>query len=205
MILNNIELLCNGFRRSDDQLLNLFFKKPTKKTMNHFIKDLELCFGVFLFKELSILFPKNKILKVLLKKKIKLLWTIQLMSPGKITNLNKKHRKKDYLPDVLAFPLETNFLQQRDMPDFMDEYPLGDICISYEKLCIQAIEYDVTPFEELLRLVIHGYLHLLGFDHEISLVEEKKMFSLENKLFQSFFKKNNHTQIGKFYRCFKVK
>ena len=67
-----------------------------------------------------------------------------------IAELNRKYRSVDRETDVIAFP--------------MDEEVLGDIVISVEKTEEQAKEYNQTFENELGRLVIHGILHLLGYD-----------------------------------------
>lgn len=69
-----------------------------------------------------------------------------------IRALNKEYRKIDKATDVLSFPME-------------DTEMLGDIVISYEKTLSQAKEFGVTVDEELGRLLVHGLLHLLGYDH----------------------------------------
>ncbi len=83
-----------------------------------------------------------------------------------IKTLNNKYRNKDYATDVLSFPAE--------MPHF-----LGDIIISIEKADSQR---EKTLIEEIEMLVCHGLLHLLGFDHEKSDADYKKMMSLQEKL-----------------------
>lgn len=69
-----------------------------------------------------------------------------------IRALNKEYRKIDKATDVLSFPME-------------DPEMLGDIVISYEKTLSQAKEFKVTADEELGRLLVHGLLHLIGYDH----------------------------------------
>lgn len=96
-----------------------------------------------------------------------------------IKSLNSEYRHKNKPTDVISFAY-------RDDPfpviaDTVEE--LGDIYISLEKASEQAVEYEVTLADELIRLIIHGVLHLLGYDHEISEEEEKKMNLLEDKLF----------------------
>ncbi len=59
---------------------------------------------------------------------------------------------------------------------------MGDIVISLEKAKAQAKERGISLKEELEILLVHGILHLLGFDHEISAKEEKKMHKLETQL-----------------------
>lgn len=64
----------------------------------------------------------------------------------------------------------------------MPEWQLGDIIISLETAKRQAAEKKISYFLELEILLIHGLLHLLGYDHEISPKEEQRMKRLERKL-----------------------
>lgn len=86
-----------------------------------------------------------------------------------IRSLNRDYRGKDFPTDVLSFPME-------------DAIMLGDIAISMDKVLEQAVQRDITPEREAAFLYIHGLLHLLGFDHEISPEDEKEMFALQEKI-----------------------
>jgi len=70
-----------------------------------------------------------------------------------IRRLNARYRKIDRATDVLSFTIGDEDLQ-------------GEIYISLQRAAIQARRYHVTYREEVLRLFIHGFYHLLGFDHE---------------------------------------
>jgi len=59
---------------------------------------------------------------------------------------------------------------------------LGDIIISIDKVKSQSEEYGVSFEEEFSRLLVHGILHLLGYDHETSEEDEKVMMSIQDKL-----------------------
>ena len=79
-----------------------------------------------------------------------------------IQNLNKTHRNKDKPTDVLSFPLESDF------------YPiLGSIVISLDFIKQNSEKYHHTPNDEMALLFIHGVLHLLGFDHEKDMGEQR--------------------------------
>jgi len=96
-----------------------------------------------------------------------------------ITTINSQFRGKDQPTDVISFAY-------RDDPFPLHEgivEELGDVYISLDKTAEQAAEYDIEFKEELKRLTIHGILHLLGYDHEKSEEDEKKMSSLEQELF----------------------
>ncbi len=86
-----------------------------------------------------------------------------------IHHYNKEYRGKDKPTDVLSFPLE-------------DDIMLGDIVISLDTAKRQALEYDIMLDREAAFLFIHGLLHLLGFDHERSIEDEKEMFLLQEEI-----------------------
>jgi probable rRNA maturation factor len=96
-----------------------------------------------------------------------------------IRTLNSDYRGKDTATDVISFAY-------RDEPFPVIENvaeELGDVYISLEKASEQAAEYEVTFTDELKRLIIHGVLHLLGYDHEKSDEENERMTSLESEIF----------------------
>jgi probable rRNA maturation factor len=78
--------------------------------------------------------------------------TLILCSDYMIRKLNRQYRKIDRATDVLSFP-------------FGDPDLLGEIYISLQRAKIQAKRYGLTYNEELKRLLIHGLLHLIGYDH----------------------------------------
>lgn len=88
-----------------------------------------------------------------------------------IHNLNKEYRHIDRETDVITFALE-------DYKDITyDDYRLlGDIYISLDKAKSQALEYDHSFKREICFLAVHGFLHLLGYDH-MNKEDETKMFS----------------------------
>lgn len=86
--------------------------------------------------------------------------SVLLTDDEEIHRLNLFYRKKDKATDVLSFSL------QEDQEDKFAEDLLGDIVISIETTLRQAAELEVRANEELLRLAIHGALHLLGYEHE---------------------------------------
>lgn len=122
------------------------------------------------------------------KKDLKLSASTLLISGSEIRSLNFKYRKKDKETDVLSFPFFTfEDLQEESISDplllLQEEIPLGEIFICEEVAYLQAEEQGVTLLEELLRLSVHGVLHLLGFDHEgVSEKTANRMFSLQEKL-----------------------
>jgi len=110
---------------------------------------------------------------------------IVLCNNDYIQELNKKYRGKNKPTDVLSFPQFEN-LNDFNNDKFYKEIGLGDIIISIDKAFEQSKEYNCELDQELLRLTIHGLLHLLGMDHEISKEEENKMKEKED-YYISFF------------------
>lgn len=97
-----------------------------------------------------------------------------------IHNLNLKHRGIDRPTDVITFALE-------DYEDikYEDYRMLGDIYISIDKAKSQAEEYGHSFLRELSFLAIHGFLHLLGYDH-MEKEEEKIMFERQELILDAF-------------------
>jgi len=103
--------------------------------------------------------------------------SILIVNNKRIRRLNKRYRGIDRPTDVLAFPLT---LSLSPLGRGKGEGLLGDIVISMEKAHRQAEEQGHSPNTELLFLLTHGILHLIGYDHEISSLEEKRMKRKEN-------------------------
>ena len=111
----------------------------------------------------------------------KILFTISLSNNQKIKKLNKKFRKKNKPTDILSFPCNDKVDKNR--------YYLGDIIISYNYM-IQPKNISNLDFKnKVVKIFIHGFLHLLGFDHKKNSdfrkmqKEESKLFNLlENKI-----------------------
>ena len=101
----------------------------------------------------------------------KLIMTITFTTPEEIRKINKKYRKIDKATDVLSFPMfEKSELDKKiENNDFLYEDILGDIIISVEKVKEQAKEYGHSFERELSYMVVHGFYHLMGYDH----IEEK--------------------------------
>ena len=94
--------------------------------------------------------------------------TVVLVSDRKIKELNRTYRGRNRPTDVLSFSYD-------------DESYLGDIIISVETAQRQAQEEGHSLERELSILVIHGFLHLLGYDHE---TDHGEMRALERKLWK---------------------
>jgi probable rRNA maturation factor len=99
---------------------------------------------------------------------------INFITSEKIHQLNKTHLNHDYTTDIITFDYSDDFLQ-------LD----GEIFISVDDAKINAKKFKVSLKEELARLIIHGILHLLGYDDQIT-NEKKIMKRMENKLLSSY-------------------
>ena len=93
--------------------------------------------------------------------------SIVLSCDPELRELNRRWRKIDRATDVLSFP----YAYERMRID-------GDLIISLDRLAAQAKRYRVTPGKELMRLVVHGALHLCGHDHH-RVAERQVMRSAE--------------------------
>jgi probable rRNA maturation factor len=91
-----------------------------------------------------------------------------LTDDARIRVLNREHRHKDKATDVLSFPqFHPKEISGRSKRKIAAPGPyLGDLVISTETTLRQAKEFGVTKRAELTRLVVHGVLHLCGYDHE---------------------------------------
>ena len=110
--------------------------------------------------------------------------SILLTRDKDIRLLNKDFRSIDQPTDVLSFPQN-----QDEDPSIPGEKFLGDIAVSLDTAKIQANEHGLVLKEEIVLLLIHGILHLLGYNHEISKQEDKKMRSKTRELFKLAFPK----------------
>lgn len=96
--------------------------------------------------------------------------TVLLANDEAVRELNARFRAKDYATNVLSFPAPPN-----------PEDHLGDIALAYGVCVKEAQEQGKTLAAHLQHLVVHGVLHLLGYDHEIE-TEAEDMEGLERKV-----------------------
>lgn len=100
--------------------------------------------------------------------------SIALVGQGRIRELNKRYRGKNRATDVLAFPNK--------------ETGLGEIVICLREVKKNAKKFSSTFEKELVRVLIHGILHLLGYDHKKGEAQAKKMEGKQNYYLKLFFK-----------------
>ena len=92
--------------------------------------------------------------------------------------LNFLYRSLNTPTDVLSFPL---YEQRGEIPDDRESL-VGDIVINLNAAARQSSLYGLTSYNEVRRLLIHGFLHLLGYDHERNPYQQKKMRRQESDL-----------------------
>lgn len=113
----------------------------------------------------------------------KLMITITLTTPEEIRKINKEYRNVDKETDVLSFPMfEKDELDEKIVnKQYLYEDVLGDIIISIDRVKQQAEEYGHSFERELSYMLVHGFYHLMGYDH-IEEEDKKIMRPKEEKI-----------------------
>ena len=111
---------------------------------------------------------------------------LHLVDDEEIKNLNGKHRKRFKVTDVLSFPVHENL--RKKIPKELIPLNLGDIMICLPQAERQAHKHKISFSQEVTHLLVHGFLHLFGFDHEED-GEACIMFDLEEKLVDHIYQK----------------
>ena len=115
--------------------------------------------------------------------------SLQIVGINEITKINNDYRNKNKETDVISLSMYEDLRKNTD--EAITPYlSLGDIIICADVACAQAGESNLDIETELVELIIHGLLHLCGFDHEINEEEMEKMYQWERKLFEEV--KGNH-------------
>lgn len=111
--------------------------------------------------------------------------SLTIVNNDKIHEINREYRGVDRPTDVISFALEE--LGEGEIEVIGEGIPrvLGDIIISIDKAREQAEEYGHSLERELGFLTVHGFLHLLGYDHETE-EEEKLMFERQRVILNEF-------------------
>ena len=112
--------------------------------------------------------------------------TIIFTNPDKIKEINYKYRNIDKSTDVLSFPMfekdEIENIKNTEIPEV-----LGDIILSIEQIKRQAIEYEHSFEREFSYMIVHGFYHLIGFDH-IEEEDKKVMRKKEEDVLKDLIK-----------------
>lgn len=113
--------------------------------------------------------------------------SIILVNDTRCRQLNKQFRGKDRPTDVLSFPLYDS-LQEAKKAKSLGEVLLGDIVINVH-MCQRIADKEKVPLRRILReMAIHGLLHLIGYDHERSPSEARKMKKKQKELIDAIEK-----------------
>ena len=133
--------------------------------------------------EIEIKLRKRRLKKTWLRKRAELILrvlgvenselSILLTDDEEIRELNRTYRGKDRPTDVLSFPIGE---------EVAGRLILGDVVISLDTARRQAEELGHTLEEEVSRLLAHGIIHLLGYDHELGGEEEERFRALEERV-----------------------
>ncbi|AUB31837.1 rRNA maturation RNase YbeY [Spiroplasma floricola] len=125
----------------------------------------------------NLLISTKKILGI--KKNLSL--SVNYIDKDKSKEINKQYRQKEYVGDVISFPINDEF----GIYDQLDFKEIGDIFITFSEAQNKAKNYNHTIVEEMAWLFVHGLLHILGFDHETNEQDAKEMFKLTDDILKS--------------------
>ncbi|PAV29031.1 rRNA maturation RNase YbeY [Virgibacillus profundi] len=111
--------------------------------------------------------------------------SVNFVDDNEIQELNRNYRQKDMPTDVISFALQESVEGELDIIGEDIPLALGDIVISVDKAKEQAEEYNHSFERELGFLTVHGFLHLLGYDH-MKQEDEEKMFKRQEQILGEF-------------------
>ena len=109
--------------------------------------------------------------------------SILLTNDIEMAQLNLLHRKKEGSTNILSFPDTDDILYKKNI--LKEDLYIGDLALSYNKIIIESEEKGISFYNHFTHLIIHGILHLLGYDHEKE-SEAREMESLEVDLLKTF-------------------
>ncbi|MBD3359475.1 MAG: rRNA maturation RNase YbeY [Candidatus Buchananbacteria bacterium] len=110
--------------------------------------------------------------------------TVLLVDDKKIRTLNKQYRQKDKVTDVLSF----SAWEGMQLPKVEQNNYLGEIFICYPQVKRQAEQFDQTIKQEFCLLLIHGFLHLWGYDDQTQ-KDYQQMKKIQDKIFSKIYDK----------------
>lgn len=111
--------------------------------------------------------------------------SVNFVGNVEIQEINRNYRQQNKPTDVLSFAMQEQADDEMDIVGEDIPLVLGDIVISVEKAEEQAEEYDHSFERELAFLAVHGFLHLLGYDH-MNEKDELKMFQRQEEILGEF-------------------
>jgi probable rRNA maturation factor len=114
--------------------------------------------------------------------------SLMVCGDSRMKELNLETRGKNKITDVLSFPYHENLRKNKGRVTLEDTLYLGEIAICHPQTKRQAKSFDIGYGDEFIHLFFHGVLHLMGFDHEASVKEEKMQQKWEDWLLEEFSK-----------------
>jgi rRNA maturation RNase YbeY len=111
--------------------------------------------------------------------------SVTYVTNERIQEVNREYRDKDQPTDVISFALEEIGEGEIQIVGLEQPPILGDIIISIPRAKEQAVEYGHSFMRELGFLAVHGFLHLLGYDH-MNDADEKEMFTKQKDILDSY-------------------
>ncbi|MGD6876547.1 rRNA maturation RNase YbeY [Bacillus infantis] len=111
--------------------------------------------------------------------------SVTFVTNGRIREINREYRDKDKPTDVISFAMEELGEGETEIAGEGIPRVLGDIIISIQRTEEQAGEYGHSFERELGFLAVHGFLHLLGYDHETD-EEEREMFGRQKDILDEY-------------------
>ncbi|WJE17694.1 rRNA maturation RNase YbeY [Halobacillus sp. ACCC02827] len=113
--------------------------------------------------------------------------SVSFVDDKEIQEINRNYRQKDTPTDVISFAMQELGEGEEEVNVLDENMPmiLGDIIISVDTAKVQAEEYGHSLERELGFLALHGFLHLLGYDH-MNTEDEKKMFGRQEEILHEF-------------------
>ncbi|MEW9675801.1 rRNA maturation RNase YbeY [Lentibacillus sp. L22] len=111
--------------------------------------------------------------------------SVSFVSNDEIQELNRNYRQQDKPTDVISFALQETVEGEIPIVGEDISLTLGDIVISMDRAKEQAIDYNHSLQREIGFLTVHGFLHLLGYDH-MEKEEEKVMFQKQEDILHAF-------------------
>jgi len=111
--------------------------------------------------------------------------SVTFVTNERIQEVNREYRQKDQPTDVISFALEELGEDEVEIVGGQIPRVLGDIIISIDRAKEQAEEYNHSFSRELGFLALHGFLHLLGYDH-MEEMDEKKMFQKQKDILDEY-------------------
>jgi probable rRNA maturation factor len=111
--------------------------------------------------------------------------SVTLVSKERIQEINKEYREKDSVTDVISFAMEEMGEDEIEIIGGEETRFLGDIIICVDIAKEQAADFNHSMEREMGFLAVHGFLHLLGYDH-MNEADEKRMFGRQEEILEQY-------------------